>query len=114
MYCITCGEFVNDGYKFCSSCGTSTQPDLTAATPTTPTVPTTPIIEIQPYDYHPYEDIPLPDPPPMYATNQTPENTPAKKEKYFFGKGALMFCLTIIAILSVTAGMFMGLYFDAI
>jgi len=33
-----------------------------------------------------------------------------KEEPVFFGKKALLFCLFIIAILSVTTGMFIGLY----
>jgi len=45
---------------------------------------------------------------------QNPQDIKPPKEKYFFGKGALMLCLTAIAILSVTAGMFIGLYFDQI
>jgi hypothetical protein len=34
------------------------------------------------------------------------------KEKHFFGKGALIFCLAIIAVLSILTGTFAGLYFE--
>jgi len=86
MYCSKCGILINDGYKFCSSCGLAT--DLNVCV-------TSQCYEaIAPPEYKaPYQE---------------------KKEKYFFGKGALMFCLAIIAVLSVTAGMFIGLYFDKI
>lgn len=38
-----------------------------------------------------------------------PEKKPAEKE--FFGKGAFIFCLVIIALLSIACGIFAGLYF---
>lgn len=40
-----------------------------------------------------------------------PEKKPAEKE--FFGKGAFVFCLVIIALLSVACGIFAGLYFGS-
>ncbi|MCL1904269.1 MAG: zinc ribbon domain-containing protein [Oscillospiraceae bacterium] len=40
-----------------------------------------------------------------------PQSLPVpSQEKFFFGKGALVFCLILIGILSVTSAMFMGLY----
>ena len=46
------------------------------------------------------------------------QNNPAltelkAKEKYFFGKPAFVLCLSLIGILAVTAGMFVGLWLDA-
>jgi hypothetical protein len=35
-------------------------------------------------------------------------------ERVYFGKGALVFCLTVIGLLSVTCGIFAGLYFSVI
>lgn len=40
-----------------------------------------------------------------------PEKKPAEKE--FFGKGAFIFCLVIIALLSIACGIFAGLYFGS-
>jgi len=113
MYCITCGHFVLDGYKFCSHCGTSTS--SVTQTQTQPEIQQETQPEVSSYEYYPYEEIPLPEAPPVYEeqAEEIAENTPAVKEKYFFGKPALMFCLTIIALLSVTSGLFMGLYLNA-
>lgn len=56
--------------------------------------------------------------PSVYEHHETPPPPipvqPIQKEKYFFGKGALVFCLALIGILSVTSAMFMGLYFHEI
>lgn len=42
---------------------------------------------------------------------QKPKKAPKKKEKEFFGVGALIFCLIVIALLAGAAGMFAYLYF---
>lgn len=42
---------------------------------------------------------------------QKPEKAPKKKEKEFFGVGAFIFCLIVIALLAGAAGMFAYLYF---
>lgn len=42
------------------------------------------------------------------------EQKPAVKEKEFFGKGAFILCLIVIAILAATAGMFAYMYFSLI
>ena len=51
---------------------------------------------------------------PYIANREQRAEPEITEEKYFFGKGALVFCLTVIGILSVTAAMFMGLYFNEI
>jgi hypothetical protein len=60
-------------------------------------------------DYCPPEFKPLPELPPDYPSLEEQEE---KQEQFFFGKKALSFCLAIIAIMSITAGMFIGLYFN--
>jgi hypothetical protein len=53
----------------------------------------------------------------IYGEEQLPvaqRGNPAEIEKVYFGKGALIFCLTMIGLLSVTCGIFAGLYFSVI
>ena len=135
MHCVNCGCLVKESYKFCANCGESIiLPDISEPSDELNTQ-----TESNPTEAS--YDIPLPDCPPefqskpvysMHATiydddnceyteefqsNVRPINDISnlqnkKTEKFFFGKKALFFCLTIIAILSVTTGMFIGLYFD--
>jgi hypothetical protein len=86
------------------------------------------------------DDIPLPDcPPPEWHNYAPPPIVPTApvshahtvpgvipmhsmpmphplqtEEKFYFGKRALILCLTIIGILSMTTAMFIGLYLDRI
>ena len=136
MYCKTCGNLNLGSYKFCANCGERVS---FVEVPPAPEVPPVtepfsvpePVVVQEPFAPEVFpvsepfiaeEDIPFPEPPePMvseyYGQSQIEEPQVSEspqpqqpKEKYFFGKAALMFCLTIIAILSVTTGMFIGLY----
>jgi hypothetical protein len=65
-----------------------------------------------PPEWHmPLPVVPTMPPRPMPYPSVTP-NVINTEEKYYFGKGALILCLTIIGILSMTTAMFIGLYID--
>lgn len=53
--------------------------------------------------------------PPVYGAPMMPA-VPEKQqpEKVYFGKGALTFCLVVIALLAISTGVFAGLYFAAV
>jgi hypothetical protein len=100
MYCKKCGRFVGDGfqYKFCWSCGANVER----------TQSNSQYSQYSNYN-HSYNanDVPPPECPPEEQTFLVPENpedddfvprAQIKKEEFFFGRKALMFCLVIIAI----------------
>ena len=99
MYCTNCRHFIPASCKFCANCG------MRVAVPENRAVFAT-------------DEIPLPDNPPEFRkfpdppTDYDSDFDESPKEKVFFGKGAFSFCLTVIAVLSVTAAMFIGLYFN--
>lgn len=126
MVCRNCGKILEEGEIFCPACGTKAEPQ---------TVPETESIKQPSYSGIAYEPETRPDTesalPPSYTSvtyTSEPQQTsaeipqygaaPAKaelpKEKEYFGKGALVLCLIIIAILSGTAGAFAYLYFSVI
>jgi hypothetical protein len=125
MYCITCGFSIDDKHKFCANCGVVNPKYEEPASQ----------IYVEPTDEIEItaDEIPLPDIPPETENRTFPASyeyaeqgyyeksdapiMPAQsppREIYFFGKKALVFCLTVIGILSVTAAMFMRLYLGEI
>jgi hypothetical protein len=101
MYCTACGAYNGDNCKFCSSCGVKTAVSCDCL-----------------YDDVPFPDCcppevkPLPEPPGNAANVVEGEFQEPKQEQLFFGKKALTFCLVVIAIMSIAAGMFIGLYYN--
>ncbi|MCL2634484.1 MAG: hypothetical protein FWD34_08240 [Oscillospiraceae bacterium] len=137
MYCTACGYFIKCGCKFCGNCGEivresplSENPDvlddvlIETQTPELPEpselpelpelpMPVEPPPLLPPPPPPPVLHAPLPPPmPPMYFAPPPPPMrfNPPKKEKVVFGKGAFAFCLSIIAVLSIIGGVFIGLY----
>jgi hypothetical protein len=97
MQCNSCGFFIGNQYKFCANCGVR-------------------VVQAQIADDY-TDEIPPPECPVEFREHAAysqfiaaePQNLP-KIERYFFGKPALVFCLSVIAILSITASLFIGLY----
>jgi hypothetical protein len=109
MFCSKCGSQLNSGCLFCYICGGKVGDGV-------------------PSD----EIVPAPVPVPASEPEPVPEEVinaiealesalppeqrslPAKKEKTSFGVPALIFCLTVIGVLSVACGVLAMLYFGAI
>ena len=138
MFCGNCGFPLADDAIFCTRCGTR----LRAAAPAQPfnevkvpvgeakpTEQETPVVQETPFEQsapveqapaeQPAEEVSAEQPTPAEQAAPTssseqpavPEKKPAEKE--FFGKGAFIFCLVIIALLSIACGIFAGLYFGS-
>jgi len=103
MYCTVCGYYAGDEYRFCANCGALLNKNRLDApesgeTAEFPQPPAAPVIIADSAPESPNPEISEPPPP------------ETKKEKTYFGKGALVVCLVIIAVLSFVSGMFIGLY----
>lgn len=125
MFCKNCGKNVEENALFCTGCGARLSgPDTnTIAAAVTeviekPVEPTEIQQPQQPQQAQPEQqvqqaqqtypgEIPAPIMPEISYTTPLPE-----KPKTFFGTGALIFCLVIIGLLSISTGMFAGLYFS--
>lgn len=131
MYCINCGATVEETSIFCTNCGKrikadpvvtiadeeaqntvsaeTAEPVITAEEP-----PVQPVNSYTPPVAEPV--VPPAAPPPMYNEQPVMPVIPEKQqpEKVYFGKGALAFCLVVIALLAISTGVFAGLYFAAI
>lgn len=128
MFCNNCGKFVENGAVFCTNCGKKmeTPPAVTeaeqaaeaAAQESVPVQENMPVQEAVPANEAPrteqslggaYENT-------TYVPPVMPEvnNYMNEKEKTCFGKGALIFCLVIIGLLSISTGIFAGLYFSLV
>ncbi len=130
MFCKNCGAQIDDSVSFCTSCGTKIEkenrPEAVpaaqaiqpgAATPAqreaaasaaegTRLEAAGPVQREEPSAGEtllPEAGIALP-----------PPAAVRRKEKLFFGTGALVFCLVLIAALSISTGVFAGLYFSLI
>lgn len=97
MNCKNCGKEIETGAAFCTFCGTKVEQAAEE-----------PVIEEKAASTQfgsAFEQAEQPAAP--YANGQ-------QNEKVDFGKGALAFCLVVIGILSISTGVFAGLYFSVI
>ncbi|MCL2697117.1 MAG: zinc ribbon domain-containing protein [Oscillospiraceae bacterium] len=120
MFCSKCGEKLGESNAFCHSCGAKVIQEAEAAgigevselrrTPPeyacypsgeeNESVPDEVLIAI--------EALEAPLPP---GQKTVPASRTVRKEKEYFGFPALVFCLTVIALLSVACGVLAMLYF---
>lgn len=109
MYCNNCGKNVENGSVFCTGCGRRLN-EIPAVPQTETNIPTQ-IPETQAPFTAPVTE---PTNSGIYEKTQplTPEATEPLKEKTYFGKGALAFCLVVIGLLAISTGVFAGLYFS--
>jgi hypothetical protein len=108
MYCTGCGYVISNNHKFCANCGTIAADDIP--------LPECPPSRLESAEFCPfpdeYADIELEALLDLSRTIDSVGKKPKQKqERLFFSWGALVFCLVIIAILTVTAATFIGLYF---
>jgi len=127
MICMNCGkELAVSTVTFCPYCGARVaRPDAAPVMPVPVQEDPVPAAVPEPSDnaYAPVGAAPAP-----YAANpaqimqteavykvpptvKKPDKAKKKNEKEFFGIGALIFCLIVIALLAGAAGMFAYLYF---
>ena len=113
MHCINCGKDIEEGAAFCTNCGTRV---------------TAPVVTAEEQEAAGEEKIsepvqtytaPYAEPVGAASWSSTPRLQPVvpeapQKEKVYFGKGALAFCLVVIALLAISTGVFAGLYFSAV
>jgi len=128
MHCITCGHFVQGHYKFCPVCGErSTEPGVQPNVQSIQLAQPVPPAETFENEV-PLNEVPLPDCPPNQLGATGPQafpspyesheyfwtspfaDPPAQQERLFFGKGAMLFCLIVIGLLSAACAMLIGLY----
>ena len=126
MVCRNCGKILEDGEIFCPACGTKAEPQLVNDRETGSVQ--SPAYSSITYTPDPVQDSESTVPPSYTSVTYTPEpqQTAAEapkyteptaelpKEKEFFGKGAFLLCLIIIAMLAGTAGAFAYMYFSVI
>lgn len=106
MICRNCGKVLEEGELFCPDCGTKAE------------AVTESLIQDNSSDA-PYSSASYTAEPQvnqyaqgMYNTQPAPAQSAPAKQKEFFGRGAFILCLIVIAILSGTAGAFVYLYFS--
>ncbi len=132
MFCLNCGKEADAGALFCTNCGkkleekpvvtqaeqeaaeavenvTVSEPAVENVKADEPVINAEPVRQItdepkNPYSYSAKREEPVP---PFVPEAQV-------KEKTYFGTGALVFCLVVIGILSITTGVFAGLYFSVV
>lgn len=135
MFCKNCGKNAEENALFCTGCGARLSgPDkavIAAAVTEVIEKPVQPVEiqqvqpeqQVQQAQQQPEQQV-LPEekvqqaqtfaganPPPVMPEIRYTEPLP-EKPKTFFGTGALVFCLVIIGLLSISTGMFAGLYFS--
>lgn len=130
MICNKCFNVLEEGVKFCPLCGTRVADIIESEKKSSAVndvfggndaIPTDNIES----DYTHGQQIPVEDtvrqePRQTTSYTYTPTYTqeakplPEPKEKEFFGKGAFILCLIIIALLSASTGMFAYMYFSLI
>ena len=127
MICKKCMFNMTDNALFCPSCGSKVS-DMqemekkTAAVNDVFDMNTPPYSEpvneaVQPAQTQsspvqtPVQPFPRPDDRPPFPQ---PAPVKEKKPKEFFGKGAFVLCLVVIALLAASTGIFAGLYFSLI
>jgi hypothetical protein len=119
MFCLKCGARLAGDSIFCHTCGTRINAGCDIYT--VPEIP-----EPEPLPLPVPEPVPVPVPEEVFRaievleTALPPEQrtvmiTGGKKEKEYFGFPALVFCLTVIALLSVACGVLLAtLYFGGL
>ena len=121
MFCINCGKNVEEGAVFCTNCvrRIKADPVVTIEEQAVITSDTTDSTAVETTD----EPAQAFSTPPQVSTVASWSNEPViqpvvpetpQKEKVFFGKGALAFCLVVIGLLAISTGVFAGLYFSVI
>ena len=109
MICTRCGKVLEEGERFCPACGLDTFGAAAEAPKPLYGMDCTQSDSMGSAQYSvPYQHEPT------AAVYKAPSPYEAKEsgETEFFGKGAFMFCLLIIGLLSVSTGIFAGLYFS--
>ncbi|MCL2036919.1 MAG: zinc ribbon domain-containing protein [Oscillospiraceae bacterium] len=123
-YCTDCGNPIAEGYRFCSKCGKTTvissnkSAEATEVPPPPQEFPEerTAYAEFVPLPpvYTAHEEtawtVPSTESRESYESTEKQESDEEKDERLFFGKKALVFCLTLIAILTIAGGMFAGFF----
>ena len=122
MFCRNCGKTAEENALFCTGCGARLSgPDTDTIAATVTEVMERPVdtVEMQQEQkvlpeentYTSFQTLsgtnPPPDIPEIRYTASLPE-----KPKTFFGTGALVFCLVVIGLLSISTGVFAGLFFS--
>jgi hypothetical protein len=131
MHCKSCGFLIGNSFKFCANCGqrveeTTSLADVYKQAPLTEPPPNYRSMQLfeafgtasgnqRTEEFFAltdsYRQAPLTEPPLWYREMPLCEESDNHKpERLFFGKTALSFCLAVIAVLSVTSGMFIGMY----
>ncbi len=125
MFCINCGSAVEETSVFCTNCGKRIKetPPVTVEeqeNQNSTEQTTEPVITAEEALVQTEESVAVPvaepvAPPPVYTAPPMPYiPEQPKPEKVYFGKGALAFCLVVIALLAISTGVFAGLYFAAL
>lgn len=106
MICRNCGKILEEGELFCPDCGTKAEESASlrenAEAVRYSSVSYTPEPQSDPYSAGT----------PYSSTESAAAASEPAKQKEFFGRGAFVFCLIVIALLSGTAGAFAYLYFS--
>ncbi|MGN0617520.1 MAG: zinc ribbon domain-containing protein [Ruminiclostridium sp.] len=131
MFCRNCGKNAEENALFCTGCGarlSGPDTDTIAATVTEVIEKPVEAVEMQQQAQQAQTEQQIQqaqqvmpeqqaqpfageNPPPVMPEIRYTEPLP-EKPKTFFGTGALVFCLVIIGLLSISTGMFAGLYFS--
>ena len=125
MFCRNCGKTAEENALFCTGCGARLSgPDTDTIAATVTEVMEGPVetVEIQQEQQvqkvlpeentnTSFQTLSGTNPPPVMPEIRYTEPLP-EKPKTFFGTGALVFCLVVIGLLSISTGVFAGLFFS--
>ena len=125
MFCRNCGKTAEENALFCTGCGARLSgPDADTIAATVTEVMERPVetAEIQQEQQvqkvlpeentnTSFQTLSGTNPPPVMPEIRYTEPLP-EKPKTFFGTGALVFCLVVIGLLSISTGVFAGLFFS--
>ena len=125
MFCRNCGKTAEENALFCTGCGARLSgPDADTIAATVTEVMEGPVeaVEIQQEQQvqkvlpeentnTSFQTLSGTNPPPVMPEIRYTEPLP-EKPKTFFGTGALVFCLVVIGLLSISTGVFAGLFFS--
>ena len=125
MFCRNCGKTAEENALFCTGCGARLSgPDADTIAATVTKVIEKPVEAAEMQQEQQVQKV-LPEentntsfqtlsgtnPPPVMPEIRYTEPLP-EKPKTFFGTGALVFCLVVIGLLSISTGVFAGLFFS--
>ena len=125
MFCRNCGNTAEENALFCTGCGARLSgPDTDTIAATVTEVIEKPVEAAEMQQEQQVQKV-LPEentntsfqtlsgtnPPPVMPEIRYTEPLP-EKPKTFFGTGALVFCLVVIGLLSISTGVFAGLFFS--